>query len=129
MLDRKRFDTVAAFLKERGYHFTVNNIDYVADARRKPSGRCAGQYQYLTGYNERGQAVDSNRYRIDGSTSFRHVRYGPILTFRGSTLYYRGLNIIAEASEPASGHSASVGAALSQLRLAQLGAGEPRLYR
>ena len=105
MLDRER-ERVTAFLKERGYYnFTVNNIDYVADT-------LGGNHQvdvqvnikqYLTGYNERGQAVMDNNmvYRIDRINVF--PAYDPTVartdsTFlsRLDTLYYRGLNIIYE---------------------------------
>ena len=105
VLDRER-ERVTAFLKERGYYnFTVNNIDYVADT-------LGGNHQvdvqvnikqYLTGYNERGQAVMDNNmvYRIDRINVF--PAYDPTVartdsTFlsRLDTLYYRGLNIIYE---------------------------------
>lgn len=105
MLDRER-ERITAFLKERGYfNFSVNNIEYVADTLGG-NHRVDLQVvvkQYLTGYNERGQAVMDNNmvYRIDQINVF--PGYDPTLartdsTFlsRLDTVYYRGLNIIYE---------------------------------
>ena len=105
VLDRER-ERIAAYLKERGYYnFSVNNIYYVADTlgeRNRVDLRLVVK-QYLTGYNERGQAVMDNNmvYRIDKINIFPDydptvARTDTTLLARLDTVYYRGLNIIYE---------------------------------
>lgn len=104
-LDAER-ERIAAYLKERGYYnFSVNNIYY--SARMKESERLIDLRlivrQYLTGYDERGQAVMDNNmvYRIDRINIFpdydpNAARTDTTLLSRLDTVYYRGLNIIYE---------------------------------
>ncbi len=104
-LDAER-ERVTNYLKKRGYyHFTINNIAYVADT-------LGGDYrvdlkvvvkQNLTGYDERGQAVMDNNtvYRIDRIHLFpdyepNRARTDSAYYTRLDTLYYRGLNIVYE---------------------------------
>ena len=106
-------------------------------ARRKPSGRCAGQYQAVSyGLQRTRTGRDGQQHglphrpdqRLSGVRSDRRADRFDLSFAARYALLPRSEHHLREASEPASGHSASVGAALSQLRL-QLGAGEPRLYR
>lgn len=105
VLDAER-ERISAFLKERGYYnFSVNNIHYVADTlggNHRVDLRLVVK-QYLTGYNERGQAVMDNNvvYRIDRINIFPDydptlARTDTTLLSRLDTLYYRGLNVIYE---------------------------------
>lgn len=105
VLDRER-ERITAYLKERGYYnFTVNNIEYVADtlAGNHRVGLRMVVKQYLTGYDERGQALMDNNtvYRIDRINVFPDydptaARTDSTLVQRLDTVYYRGLNIIYE---------------------------------
>lgn len=105
MLESER-ERITAYLKERGYYnFSVNNIEYVADTLEGDHrvGLKVVVKQYLTGYNERGQAVMDNNmvYRIDQINVFPDydpmtVRTDSTLLSRLDTVYYRGLNVIYE---------------------------------
>jgi len=105
VLDAER-ERITAYLKERGYYnFSVNNIYYSArmsEQERLIDLRLVVK-QYLTGYNERGQAVMDNNmvYRIDRINIFANydptvARTDTTLLSRLDTVYYRGLNIIYE---------------------------------
>ncbi len=105
VLDAER-ERITAYLKERGYYnFSVNNIYYSArkfEQERRINLRLVIK-QYLTGYNERGQAVMDNNmvYRIDRINIFPNydptiARTDTTLLSRLDTVYYRGLNIIYE---------------------------------
>ncbi len=104
-LDKER-ERITAYLKERGYYnFSVNNIEYVADTLQGNHrvGLRMVVKQYLSGYNERGQAIMDNNmvYRIDRINLFSNydplvARTDTTLISRLDTVYYRGLNIIYE---------------------------------
>ncbi|MFR2525864.1 BamA/TamA family outer membrane protein [uncultured Alistipes sp.] len=101
--ERKR---ITSYLRDRGYYnFSVNNIEYVADTLGgdRRVGVKVVVKQYLTGYNEQGEAVMDNNtvYRIDRINIFPD--YDPITArldkeyaSRLDTVYYRGLNVIYE---------------------------------
>ncbi|MEG2240346.1 MAG: BamA/TamA family outer membrane protein [Alistipes sp.] len=105
ILDKER-ERITTYLKQRGYYnFSVNNIEYIADT-------LGGGHkvdltvvikQYLSRYNDQGEAVLSNNmvYRIDEINIFPN--YNPSINKtdtaylqRLDTVYYRGLNVIYE---------------------------------
>lgn len=105
MLDLER-ERITSYLKQRGYYnFSVNNIEYVADTLYGPQrvGVKMVIKQYVTGYNERGQALMDNNmvYRIQQINVFPNydptaMRTDSTYVARLDTVYYRGLNVIYE---------------------------------
>ncbi len=103
LLDKER-ERVATHLCENGYYrFTVNNIEYLADT-------LMGNYtvgvtmiikKYLSGYDDRGNAILTNnmRYRVEEVNMFPD--YDPTIVANDSsflskidTTRWRGMNII-----------------------------------
>ncbi len=105
VLDRER-ERIASSLQRKGYYnFSVNNIEYVADTLiggRRVDLKVVVK-QYLTGYNERGEAVmeDNKVYRIgqinvmpDYDPSLVIADYGREWQF--DTVHFRGMNVVYE---------------------------------
>ena len=96
-------ERITTYLKKRGYyHFSVNNIEYVADTLEAPYtiGLRLVVKQQITGYDETGKAVmaDNTRYFIDRINIF--PQYDPTkldqqLLAELDTNYYHGLYIIS----------------------------------
>lgn len=108
-LDAER-ERVTAMLKDKGYfNFSVGNISYVADTLmgdHKVAVKVVFK-QYLTGYDERGQAIMENNmvYRLGKINVFPNfdpaaVRTDTTLFARLDTMSYRGLNIVYDKRMP-----------------------------
>lgn len=107
-LDRER-ERIASYLNDRGYYnFSVNNIEYRVDTLggdRRVGIRMIVK-RNITGYDERGQAVEENNrlYRIadinvipDYDPSVDSQERERIMQ---DTIYYKGLNIISNGKRP-----------------------------
>ena len=107
-LDRER-ERIAAYLNDRGYYnFSINNIEYRVDTLggdRKVGIRMIVK-RNITGYDERGQAIEENNrvYRIaeinvlsDYDPSVDREERDRVMQ---DTLYYKGLNIISRDGKP-----------------------------
>ena len=107
-LDRER-ERIATYLNNRGYYnFSVNNIEYRVDTLggdRKVGIRMIVK-RNITGYDERGQAIEENNrvYRIAEINVLSD--YDPSIDreererMMQDTLYYKGLNIISRDGKP-----------------------------
>lgn len=106
VLDRERL-RIADYLKDQGYYnFSVNNISYIADSM-------AGDHrvnltmivkQYLSGYNDNGDAVYENSSIFRLKDIYLFPNYNPTIAATDSsyksrldTLEYRGLTIIYDS--------------------------------
>ncbi len=116
-LDKER-ERIATFLNDRGYYdFSVNNIEYRVDTlggNRKVGIRMIVK-RNITGYDERGQAIQENNriYRISEINVMPD--YNPTVDSEEQqltnldTVRYKGLNIISDGTpnvRPAVLHSA-----------------------
>ena len=116
-LDKER-ERIATFLNDRGYYdFSVNNIEYRVDTlggNRKVGIRMIVK-RNITGYDERGQAIQENNriYRISEINVMPD--YNPTVDSEEQqltnldTVRYKGLNIISNGTpnvRPAVLHSA-----------------------
>ena len=107
-LDRER-ERIASYLNDRGYYnFSVNNIEYRVDTLggdRRVGIRMIVK-RNITGYDERGRAVEENNriYRIAEINVL--PEYDPSVDsderdrMMQDTIYYKGLNIISTSSRP-----------------------------
>lgn len=103
LLDKER-ERVASRLRENGYYnFTVNNIEYQADTLMGDNrvGVTMIIKKYLSGYDERGNAImtDNTRYKVEEINIFPD--FDPTVVVNDTsflnkidTLKWRGLNII-----------------------------------
>ena len=107
-LDRER-ERIATYLNDRGYYnFSVNNIEYRVDTLggdRRVGIRMIVK-RNITGYDERGQAIEENN-RIYRVTEINVLTdYDPSvdsderISMMQDTIYYKGLNIISADGKP-----------------------------
>ncbi|MFI3281581.1 MAG: BamA/TamA family outer membrane protein [Rikenellaceae bacterium] len=104
-LDRDR-ERIASSLRQKGYfNFTTNNVAFLADTLSgdKSVALTTIIKQYLSGYNDQGEAVMSNniRYKISDVNIAPNFDPTVIMTdtaylSKVDTSYYRGLNIVFE---------------------------------
>ncbi|MBO5878287.1 MAG: BamA/TamA family outer membrane protein [Alistipes sp.] len=107
-LDRER-ERIASYLNDRGYYdFSVNNIEYRVDTLggdRRVGIRMIVK-RNITGYDERGSAIEANNrvYRVteinvlpDYDPSVDSLERARIMQ---DTTYYKGLNIISSSHKP-----------------------------
>ena len=107
-LDRER-ERIATYLNDRGYYnFSVNNIEYRVDTLggdRRVGIRMIVK-RNITGYDERGQAIEENNriYRVSEINVL--TDYDPSVDsderarMMQDTIYYKGLNIISADGKP-----------------------------
>ncbi len=105
MLNRER-DRIANSLRQKGYYnFTTNNISFLADtlAGDKTVALTTIVKEYLSGYNEDGEAImePNTRYRVQDVNIAPNFDPTVIMTdtaylSKVDTSYYRGLNIVFE---------------------------------
>ncbi len=104
-LDRER-ERIASNLRQRGYYnFSTNNVAYLADTLAGDNSVKLTTIikQYLSGYNEQGEAIMENNTRFKISDVNIAPDFDPTIIMTDTaylskvdTTYYRGLNIVFE---------------------------------
>ncbi|MFR9503460.1 MAG: BamA/TamA family outer membrane protein [Rikenellaceae bacterium] len=104
-LDSER-ERIANYMRENGYYnFSTNNIEFLADTLmgNKRVALTTIVKQYLSGYNEQGEAIMKNniRYRVNSVSVAPDFDPTVIMTdtaylSKVDTSIYRGLNIVFE---------------------------------